>query len=502
MPILRIRAGAALGPVGTFDVNVIGLTVTGPRVTVAYTNVTPVSYAGCTYEGNGYPSGIDIKVARNALVTQCRVTGTYYTGIEAHYCNEFVAEKNDVENHGYAGILWSDVNQGSAVNNDVFDIGTVIVTDGYGITANTSYNPTPGLTWNDSVYVAGNRVRYCKRKPIDVHSGLDVRVIGNQCKGFGNSGIYAVCEDNTKRVGHVTIADNHILGDTTFAASASALAIDVGQFGAAVIDNSSFTITGNKVYNLVATGMVGINNSTTAAKSIQAALVSDNEAYDCTFVNMFSLSNNVGSNFRKVSYKDNVAGANTVVSGVAFLTAVVDQVSVEGNDLRGTYAGGLFQFDSLVGAYFRNNTLNGALQADPTITRDAFTSGHELSLTQELSGVLANVNLLAVDLGVQNDATWAADVEVLVTGSTTTGLVRYRTTVFGTRTGAAAAVFTPAAATAMTLDATIYGALTAPKLQCVVVGNTATLQFQPQQTFATSRIRVRSQTWRANVTAN
>jgi len=490
VPILRIKGTA------TTDVSIEGLSISGPRTTGNTT--TPSG----TYATTGYPSGIDIFTARNVVIRNVKASGTYYAGIEAHYTTATTVRECDVSNHGYAGIDISDTDAMVVDGNRVDDIGYEMITAGYGITAATSYS---GTGYNRSVSITGNTVTKTKRKGIDVHSGLDVRIVGNSVKGFGNAGLYATCEGVDKQVRDVVMSENLIEGDSGFVATASVGGIDLGAFGASVSQAPTFTITNNTIKTLSAAYVVALGNPSSGANTVKSLVVSGNTTLGVTMTSFVGLNNNavlVGSvtvtgNVLAGTYSGNIVNLRTytqaVISGNSFSGSFSSLVGDDGS-------GKLTAFNNLANANPTQDfagVKKSALQAPVGGTGSYFAAEYETFATA--GATPANVDLLIADLSPLNDTTVAVDVEVIGTGANTTGSIRWRQTVYGTRTGAANAVWTPGTATNMTVEATAYGALTAPKLIWNASTNVATLQLQPQATFSAYRVRARSISWRGYV---
>ena len=478
VPILRIRGSAS------FDVSVLGLTITGPRLTGSTTVGSAASYAS-----TGYPSGIDIYTARKAVIDDCSVFGTYYCGIEAHYCTEFRATKNTANIHGYAGILFSDCGTAIVDGNKVDDVGSTIITDGYGITSATSYN-SPSAGYSDTVIITNNVTTKCKRKGIDAHSGLDITISNNRVKGFGNSGIYATCEGVDKQVRSFRALGNQVEGDTGFVASANNAAFDLGSFGAVLTQIPSFTVEGNEVSNLTA---VYAFTCSVATNNIRQLAIIGNTVSNCSLTYGVSLGNAGPGVYEAVDVSNNDWIDCTLSSGLA-LMRIYSQLRFVGNSVVNLSGSNFISVDNPVTALVERNTANGVLIGAAQLEK--YTDGLILETTQTFGGSVSNLNILSCDLGAANDNTVVVEVSATEIRNATTGLVTYTYNAYGTRTGAGAPAWTPAAATAMTVVTTVYGAATAPKLIWSVSGNVGTLQFQPQDTFAAYIVKVRATSWR------
>ena len=480
LPILRIRGSSDR------DVSIIGLTITGPRLTASTTAGTGV------YSTTGYPSGIDIYTARKAIVEGCTVTGTYYCGIEAHYCTEFHANKNTTTCHGYAGILFSDCTLAVVDGNSTDDVGSTLITDGYGITAATSYN-SPSAGFCDTVIITNNVCTRSKRKGIDAHSGLDIIIAKNRVKGFGNSGIYSVCEGVDKQVRSVRMIGNQVEGDASFVASANNSAFDLGSFGGVLSQIPSFVVEGNEVSNL--TAVYAFNCSVTTNNIRQLAVIG-NTVSNCVLSYGISLGNAGPGVYETVDVSNNDWIDCTLSTGLALLR-LYSQLKFVSNSVVNLSGSSFISADNFVKAVIERNTADGVLLGAAQLEK--YGNGLLIETTQTFGGSVTNLNLISCDLGVASDNTVVAQVDVTEIRNGTSGLVNYAATIYGTRTGTGAPVWTPATATAMTVVATSYGAATAPKLVWTVVGNVGTLQFQPQDTFAAYIIKVRANTWRGTL---
>ena len=486
-PILRIRGSASK------DITVIGLQVSGPRLTSSTTVGTGV------YASNGYPSGIDIYTARRAVLYMCKADGTYFAGIEAHYCTDLHVEKCRSENHGYAGILFSDCSTAVAAGNRVDDVGSTMVTDGYGITASTSYNSPTYTTPNGTVVMRDNYVTRAKRKCFDVHDGLDAKVVNNTGKGFGYAGVYAVCEGTDKQVRDVLISGNKLYGDTVFVASAASQAIVVGNFGASVALEPSISVVDNLVSGVSCAGLVGVGNNTTSPqKDVRSVVIARNKAVDCAFTYGVQFNNYTPGRYQNVQIEGNQFIASPCATGWMLLP-YCDSLLVSGNSITGTATSSLIDYtNSSTKAQVFDNFVNGNLVGAARSLR--YTDGELIETTLSLGGSLSNVNLLSADLGVTADNSVAVQVDVLEIKGATGGICAFSYTAYGTRTGTGTPSWTPAAATNMTAGTVTIGAATAPKLIWNVVGNVGTLQFQPQDTFAAYIIKARVCSWRGTVT--
>ena len=483
-PILRIRGSSS------YDVAILGLTIQGPRLTSSTTVGTGV------YASTGYPSGIDIYTARKVEVVDCNISGTYYAGIEAHYCAEFHASKNTVFNHGYAGILFSDTVYSNVFENVVDDVGSTMVTDGYGITSATSYN-SPSAGYNTTVIITNNLVTRSKRKGVDCHSGLDILISGNTVKGFGNSGYYAVCEGVDKQVRSVRITDNQCEGDTVFVATSSSAAFELGTFGAVLTQYTSFTIEGNEVYNVNCPYAVSCNNGTTTNDVIQFK-VFGNTVRDSTFQYGVGLANNTPAIYKAVDVSGNEF-INCALTVGYMLLQKYGELRVVGNSLSNCTGSVFISLDDYTKAIVERNTSNGVLLGAAQL--EQYSTGLLVETTLTFGGAVSNLDLLKCDLGAANDSTVAVEVSVTETRNNTVGAATYSYIAYATRTGAGAPAVTPAAATNMTLGTLVYGAVTAPQLIWNVASNVITLQLQPKDTFSAVIVRARAISWRGTLTS-
>lgn len=476
-PILRLRGSS------TKDVTILGLEVSGPRITSSSTVGTGV------YASNGYPSGIDIYTARKVTLRDIRANGTYYAGIEAHYITDLSIKNCRSENHGYAGIIWSDCVNAVVDGNTVDDVGSTIITDGYGFSATTSYN-SPSTGKNDVVVMTNNYATRCKRKAFDAHSAIDLTMSFNTAKGFGNSGFYAVCEGVDKQIRSVRMIGNKCMGDTSFVTSANGNAFDVGLFGGVGTQEPSFTIEGNEISDLVCVAAFACNNAT-VAKNVKQFKVLGNTVRDSTFTYGVSLANNTPSVYESVDISNN-DWIDCVINTSWMLLTKYSSLFVVNNTTIGTTGSSLsISIDVATTAIIERNMRGGILV--PTAQYERYSDGLLIETTQTFGGTTSTLDLLSCDLGTANDNTVLVQVDVVdLRGVGTTGAVTYSYNATGVRTGAAAPVWAPAAATNMTVVTTVHGAATAPKLIWNVVGNVGTLQFQPQDTFAAYIIKALS----------
>lgn len=485
-PLLRLRGSASI------DVSVYGLSLEGPRLTSSGTVGTGA------YTSAGYPSGLDIYTARTATVIDCRSSGTYYCGIEAHFCTRFVVERNIVSNHGYAGILFSDCSSAEVAENAVDDVGSTMVTDGYGITASTSYNTPSYNTPNGVVIVRDNVVTRSKRKGIDVHDGLDTKITGNTVKGFGYAGIYAVCEEISKQVRDVLIQGNRIYGDTSFVASATNFAISVGTFGTSVSQEPSFAIFENETYNLTSAGQIGVNNNETSSqKDTKALSIVGNRAVDCVFTFGIFFNNYTPGRYRSVVIERNNL-VNSTTSSAWMQLPYCDSLRIVGNAIAGSVTNASVIYSTPEATTIERNTINGALVGSADVQH--YVSGSMVETAFEMAGSLSNVDIIKVDLNANADDSVAALVEAIEVRASNNGVSSFKYNAYGTRVGSGTPSWTPSSATAMSVDTAVFGAVTAPKLIWNVSSGVGTLQFQPQDTFASYIVRVRLVSFRGTVT--
>lgn len=299
-----INTSQATGPIGTglpilrifvrtrdYDVSIYDLLIQGPRLTTD-TTVGIGSYGGDPLNpGTGMPSGIDIPIGRTVSIKRCIVNGTYYNGVEVHYALNLVAEENNVSNHGYAGILFTNTRVFNILKNTVADIGSVSPTDGYGISAGTSYNAPDytELTNGDGI-IAFNDVSFCKRKCLDVHAGQSVSVVDNNCRGAGYAFVYAVCEGKDKLVTNVIIARNKLYGVSSFLSGVtSSGVIVVGSFsgdlvsGDVVADHTNFAIRENLIQGVLSPFGVTATSNDNSGKETQTLSIDDNDMLQSTF---------------------------------------------------------------------------------------------------------------------------------------------------------------------------------------------------------------------------
>lgn len=478
LPILRLRGTSSL------DITIQGLTVVGPRTSGSTTVGTAVSYSS-----TGYPSGIDLYTARKVIISGCTITGSYYCGIEAHYCTEFLATKNTASVHGYAGILFSDCELAVIDGNKVDDVGSTMISNGYGITSATSYN-SPSAGYCDTVIITNNTTTRCKRKGIDAHSGLDVNISGNRVKGFGNSGIYAVCEGVDKQVRSVRMIGNQVEGDSSFVASASNSAFDLGSFGTVLAQIPSFVVEGNEISNLTAVYAV---TCSVATNNIRQFAVIGNTVSNCVLSYGISLGNAGPGVYEAVDISNNDWIDCTLSTGLALLR-IYSQLKFVSNSVVNLSGSSFISVDNYVTAVIERNTANGVLLGAAQLEK--YGNGLLVETTQTFGGSVSNLDVLSCDLGAASDNTCVVEVSVTEMRSGTAGLVTYTYTAYGTRTGTGSPAWTPAVATNMTVGVTSYGAATAPQLIWNVTGNVGTLQFQPKDTFAAYIIRVRATSWR------
>ena len=296
------------------------------------------------------------------IISGCEAKNTFYAGIEVHYAtNARVLECTNITHNAYAGILVSDNLHTVIDGNQIFDTGDTIITDGYGITSSTSYQ-SPGSGFNDSVVICNNRVTNSKRKGIDAHSGISVKIFGNKVIGFGNSGIYATCEGVDKQVRDVQIFGNTVEGNVSFVASASANAIDVGAFQSALSQQPSFSVRDNKVINLVAAAGVSINNSTTVTNgNVQSVDVHENQFENCNFSILIFTNNNTPGRIRSLNISHNSAISCTLTTQWMNLQKY-DNCNVYGNTLAGgTIASTLIGLDDTTKVGIIDNNLQDAV---------------------------------------------------------------------------------------------------------------------------------------------
>lgn len=324
-PILRLEGTPAA------DISIDGLQIRGPRPS------SSTDLGQGIYGSAGYPSGIDITAGRTVMLSNISVTGTYYAGVEVHYCSRFIIKTSQISNHAYAGILFSDCRESEVVANSVDDIGAKMVGNGYGITASTSYDPT-FRTGNGKVRIAENHVSRCKRKSIDVHNGLDVVVEQNFVSGFGYAAIEAVCEGPSKRVRDVIIRGNTIRGDTDFVSRASDAVISVGAYGDAVDQDTQFQISSNVLTDVDGPYGFVINTSTTSEKSTRLVRIAQNSIRNSDFWSLVGV-NNYPSRVTRLEVQRNEAINVNCSRAVMFIQRVeeahFDENSFSGHALEG-----------------------------------------------------------------------------------------------------------------------------------------------------------------------
>src|SRR6185312_7209909 len=347
--------------------------------------------------GNGsahFASGIAIygTTAQNAgtvIIEACQAQQTFYVGIEAHFAeNVRILRCVNVFHNAYAGIMVTDAVHTTIDGNQVDDSGNTMITDGYGITSATSYS-TSTSGWNDTVVICNNLVTSSKRKGIDCHSGLSVKIFGNKVVGFGNSGIYAICEDAFKEVRDVQIFGNTVVGKTAFVTSASGAAVDIGAFGNNLAQQPSFVVRDNKVIDLVATYGVSLTNSTTASVGdVQSVDIHSNQFESCTFDILVFTNNNTPGRYRSINVSYNSAVLCTLNTEWMALQKY-DNCNVFGNTLAAcTVTSNLIAFDdtSKVGS-IGDNLVDGVLtnlyrkQSFTVAVVDSRTITHGMTIT-------------------------------------------------------------------------------------------------------------------------
>lgn len=377
VPIFRINPGSQ-----NYDVEIDGLNVRGPRLT-SDTTVGTGSYGGDPLNpGVGYPSGIDIPIARNVRITRCTSKGTFFSGIEVHYAKDVLVQDNrDVSNHGFAGVLISDCIVQRVINNDVDDIGSVAPTNGYGITVSTSYN-TPGYTNGNKEYlIEGNRVSRCKRKGIDVHDGLHGVVVKNIVKACAYGHIYATCEGSDKQVADIIVGNNLCYGDASFGDGTTQDApIVVGLFGNPS-QNINAIVHHNHLGDIVGPNGIFLSNNDTAGKNGVALKVHGNTMANCAFSDSAIRSNNWSQKLKMLSVDGNIIQANVGTAHI-YLNTITDAASTN-NICQGTTPASAVTVQSNVTSIFSmGNKLNGA--HDPwivsaTLTLPAYTLSGDIS---------------------------------------------------------------------------------------------------------------------------
>jgi hypothetical protein len=425
------------------------------------------------------------------------VFGTYYAGVEAHYCAEFRALDNTINCHGYAGIVWSDCVLSVIDGNKADDVGSTMILDGYGFTSATSYN-SPSAGYNETVIITNNRATRCKRKAFDAHSGLSILMANNHAKGFGNAGYYAVCEGVDKQVRSVRMIGNIVEGDASFVATSSGGAFEVGVYGSVLTQTPSFTIEDNEVINVSVPYAFICSNGSTAGFDVKQFKVHGNTITGSTFDYAVGTNNYTPGVYKSIDISDNDFIGCTASTGWMLLR-YYNTLRVLNNTHEGLTGSTFLNVDSYTKSLIERNTSDGVLVGAAQLEK--YPDGLLLETTQTFGGSVSNLDILSCNLGAASDNTCVVEVSVTETRNGTAGLVTYVSTVYGTRTGTGTAAWSPAAATAMTVVSTVYGSATAPKLIWTVVGNVGTLQFQPQDTFAAYIIRVRATSWRGTLTA-
>ena len=354
--------------------------------------------------------GTNAQNAGAVIISGSEALNTFYAGIEIHYAtNARVLECTNVTHNAYAGILCSDNLHTEIDGNQVFDTGNTMITDGYGITSSTSYN-SPSAGFNDSVVMSNNRVTNSKRKALDAHSGISVKIYGNKAIGFGNEGIYALCEGVDKQVRDIQIFDNTVEGNASFVASASANAIDVGAFGSALSQQPSAIVRDNKIINLVAAGGINVNNSTTASNgNVQSVDIHGNQFENCSFPTLISCNNNTPGRYRSLNISYNSAISCTLTTQWMNLQKY-DNCNVYSNTLAGgTITSTLIGLDDTTKVGIIDNNLQDATptnvyrkQSFTTNVADggAITHGMQITptsilVTPSVTGTIAAVTTIA-----------------------------------------------------------------------------------------------------------
>lgn len=360
LPILRVYLKTQ-----NYNLTVENLKIQGPRST-SDTNTGVGDYGGNPLNpGTGYPSGLDVPIGNYIKIKGCSFSNTFYAGVEIHYANKVIVEECTVFTCAFAGIVVSDTVETHISKNTVYDIGAVMITNGYGINMSTSYN-TPSYTYyNTYARITDNVVSSCKRKGIDAHNCLRLEVTGNSVTGCAYEFIYAVCEGVDKRVGDINVNNNKCYGDPSFNGGITQdTIISVGSFSGVdpVSLKTNFNINNNFIRGVNASSGISFNNNNTVGKEAVTILCNNNVFTESVFSACAIFFNNSTEKNDYASVCGNLTDCTATTAHIYIRST--NRVTATSNMCSGTTgaATGVLIDGGTVGfSVTANNSLNGTL---------------------------------------------------------------------------------------------------------------------------------------------
>lgn len=473
VPIFKVTGS------GSESWSLIGLNVVGPRPDES-TSVPNDNADGMQFDNFAKVSVVD-GGAKNA----------YSVGVRAVRCGNFLAHRNTVVQCGYGGIQWHSVGSAEVSDNNISDIGAVIVTYGYGVSAATTFPARNGGP-NGYSHIYGNTIMRCKRRSIDVHCGLKTQIHDNNLNGFGHYAIRVTGEDVYKEVEFGHIHDNVINIDSDLGVPTGVF--EYGSFGDAArvtdINSHSNSIIGNGSLVSYLYTIHGTTSTSPSRGGDRICIMGD--VFDSTspygFVNMatgtireFSMSSilnigmvrnrviNFGASCDNVSFVNNDFGQFLGVSGQIGFGADWSKIDFYGNRINNTLLGS------------QRKTRIGGLYCDKEASQ---------------AGVTANIDLCSAEI-TGSDASLTVEVEVVV--SRVSGISKYKGLAWLTRAGSTGTP-TASATAAMAVDIAGTGTLTAPQLEWYDVSTSRPkLRLIPGSSFSSYQIRLNGSSFRGQI---
>ncbi len=397
-----------------------------------------------------------LQISNCTSVSLNNIVASYgiYCGIQIINCKNLLVENCIAQYNNYAGLLVRGTTGSQIIGGNYSYNGYNAPYNGYGVTFSGRFPYPAGSTPidNTNILITGITANFNKRKGIDIHGGVNVQIIGNNIKGFGYYGIYAVDENGNagyeKYVKDVIIQGNIVENDLAFYTSLGITwniePINVGSYSYGLPDlflaPGSFIVESNIIRNCDMPGarsmiLVFVGN---AGTPIDAVHIRNNIIMNAVIgypgdgaimvagpslnPRLIDISGN--------TIDGNSASSNTNGAGITVLAG--ELVTVHDNNIRGTWGGGAVNVANVLHQRVYNNITNnlGLSPSDSASISlpDMYSQGSGIfRLNIETSSIVPlTMDILTIDSQFYNSGSTTIDLIVRITTANMQANIIYR----------------------------------------------------------------------------